>query len=245
MKTIVFSNNKGGVAKTITTATIGDILAQMGKRVLLIDLDGQGNLGMAFGIKPTNENTFAILSAGRMVQPTAIRNNLHIVPSCRDIAVIGTNNMSNSIRNLAHWLAIAAQNYDFCFVDTPPNLGVGTIAAFAVADGVIIPTAAEPFAYAGLNEITTLIQKIQSTMNSKCTLAGILITKYNNRKVTAAAAAALRKYFGEQVFTTIIHESIAVIESVSMCQTIATYMPNNRVAVDYFAAADELIKRTK
>ena len=245
MKTIVFSNNKGGVAKTTTAATMGELLAARGQRVLLMDLDAQANLSDTFGIDG-NTTACDVLMHGTC-DVVNIAKRLDIVPGSGQMAGVElTGKPQPLIANLRTFVQHIAHNYDFVLIDTPPSLGVVTIAAFAVADWLVIPTQAEPYALTGLQRILDVVNQVKSTNNPGLNVAGVLLTKHNEkRRVTAAAEQALRNHFGKLIFNATVHESVAVVEAVTTNHSVAAYAPKNRVAQDYSAAAAELLKRTK
>lgn len=243
MKTIVFSNNKGGCGKTTTAATIAEIWAKQGKRVLLMDLDGQANLSDTFGVPGGAVSTVDIFRTG-VAEPTNIAPGLDIVPGSVDMAGIELSGKPQPlIVKLRAWLNAHAPQYDFALVDTPPALGVVTVSAFAVADWVVVPTQADTYAFTGLQRIFDMVQQVHGT-NPGLDIAGVLFTRHNEkRRVNAAAEQALRNHYRERVFETVVHESVAVVEAVTTKHSVAAYAPNNRVAKDYNAAADELLRR--
>ena len=245
MKTIVFSNNKGGVAKTTTVATIGELIAARGQRVLLMDLDAQANLSDTFGIDG-NTTACDVLMHGKC-DIVNIAKHLDMVPGTGQMAGVElTGKPQPLIAHLRAFIQQHAANYDFVLIDTPPSLGVVTIAAFAAADWLLIPTQAEPYALTGLQRILDVVNQVKQTSNPGLNVAGILLTKHNEkRRVTAAAEQALRQHFGKLVFNATVHESVAVVEAVTTKHSVATYAPKNRVAQDYKATTAELLKRIK
>lgn len=245
MKTIAFSNNKGGVAKTTTVATMGELLAARGQRVLLLDLDAQANLTDTFGVDGST-TTCDVLMRGTC-DVVNIGKRLDMVPGTGQMAGVElTGKPQQMIASLRAWLNAHAEQYDFVLIDTPPSLGVVTISAFGVADWLVIPTQAEPYALTGLQRILDVVNQVKSTSNPALNVAGVLLTKHNEkRRVTAAAEQALRHHFGKLIFATTVHESVAVVEAVTTKHSVATYAPKNRVAGDYGKAATELLKRTK
>lgn len=245
MKTIVFSNNKGGVAKTTTTATIGDVLAKRGKRVLMLDCDAQGNLSALFNTDAKGGTMFDLFN-GNPVTPTNIHKGLDITPATLDlVGVAMSTNTERVAQALNNYLQTVADKYDFVLIDTPPALSTITIATFGCADWVMIPTQAEPFAFGGLVEICKVIDRVHNTMNNRLQIAGILLTRYTRRRITEQAEQVLRAKFGKQVFNTVVHDSIAVSEGIATGQTVVTYAPHNRVADDYENATTELLRRIK
>jgi len=245
MKTIVFSNNKGGVAKTTTVATMGELLTARAQRVLLIDLDAQANLTDTFGVDGTT-TACDVLTRGTC-DIVNVSKRLDMVPGTGQMAGIElTGKPQPLIANLRAYIQQQTGKYDFVLIDTPPSLGVVTIAAFAVADWLVIPTQAEPYALTGLQRILDVVNQVKGTNNPGLNVAGILLTKHNEkRRVTAAAEQALRQHFGKLVFNATIHESVAVVEAVTTNHSVAEYAPKNRVAQDYAKATAELLKRTK
>lgn len=252
-KIIAFTNQKGGVGKTTTAINIGASLAAIKKRVLLVDLDPQGNAGTGLGfIRAAHpQSVYGVLmgtaSAANNILTTAIRG-MHIMPS--SIALAGTEvellDMENREFRLRDALAPIKNNYDYILFDCPPALGFLTLNALTGADYVLIPLQPEFYALEGLSHLVNSIKEVQSKWNPGLRMLGILLTMYDKRyTLTHAVEDDVRKVFGKQVFKTVIPRNVRVAEAPSHGKPALFYDFKSRGAQAYLRVATEIIQKIK
>lgn len=245
-KIISFTNHKGGVAKTTTTANVGAILAKKGYNVLLVDLDAQSNLTTYFLPDIPERTVFDALAHEDGNLPVFnVRDRLDIVPSSLQMATIEYVVMAKIDRNelLKYRLQEVSANYDFILIDCPPSLGITTTNALVASTGVIIPTTAEVIPVKGLATITEMIRTIQRHANPSLSLDGIIITRFGGRKVNKEIAEGIRETFPDIVFNTNVRENVTVSEAPQLQTDIVSYSPGSHGAIDYTAITDELLRR--
>jgi chromosome partitioning protein len=253
VKTIAVSNEKGGVAKTTTTISLGAALAEMGHRVLLIDLDAQANLTLALGLEPgESENTSSNIMLDNAPLLSARRKtdieNLDLIPSNLRIETseqflpVRTNYTTILKRAIA-----AAPNlqYDYLLLDCPPALGTITQNALAAADLLLIPTQAEYFSAYALRNMMNLVRRIREEDNPNLAYR-ILVTMLDNRNRTHRNIHdQLRSTFGEGVFNSVIEIDTKLRESSIAGLPISHYKPGSRGTTQYHILAQELIEYVK
>ena len=245
MKTICFTNNKGGVAKTVTAATLSVLLARK-KRVLFVDCDAQANGTTLFGAA-TDDGTIYDALNGRKCSPVPVRPRLDVVPSENGLVAFEVEHANDKQRErrLSLYLEQYADKYDFCIIDTPPQTGALVVSALVASDFVVIPTTPDAFAVAGLVRVLQVLDAVQRSLKPSVRLAGLLLTQYDKRRVTAVAEKALRDAFGKDVFKSTIRSASVVRELVAEKKTVADVNRKLPVADDFEAFAAELMKRTK
>ena len=241
-KVISISNHKGGVGKTTTALNIGAGLQQMGKSVLLIDLDPQANLSQSLRIDNQERNIYGSLKGKYALEPVTIRPGISVVPSTLDLSgaeieLAGEPGREYILKELIDPLRSA---YDYIIIDSPPSLGLLTINAFTASDQIIIPVQAEFLALQGLTKLTEVIDKIRSRLNKGLTIAGILITQYDNRKVlNRDVVTSITGRYKELVFNTKIRDNVALAEAPTQGLDIFSYSPKSNGAEDYLALCVE------
>lgn len=248
-KILTISNHKGGVGKTTSVASLGVALSQRGKSVLLVDLDAQRNLTDMIYPDYNGRGIFEALTTRRDFPTLQISETLALCPSSLDMVgiekalalLIGDN--VREITVLRSLLLPLREKYDYILLDCPPSLGVITKNALAAADGVIIPLTAEALPSKGLNNLLGGITQIREGLNKSLELFGILITRYNRRKINRLVEESLRTTFGDLVFKTKIRENVDISESPLYGKTILEYSPDSIGAKDYLSLADEIINR--
>jgi chromosome partitioning protein len=259
MRTIALMNQKGGVGKTTTTVNLGAALAEMGKRVCLIDLDPQAHLTINYGVDPSPEITSlyhvlvedkSILEAVHKVGP-----NIALVPSSIDLAAAEIELVSVLGREtlLRKKLESAQHDFDFILFDCPPSLGLLTINALASATEVIIPMQPHFLALQGVAKLLETVQLVNKRMNPRLKVSGIALTMFDSQtKLSMEVVAELNGFIedaagkplpwaGAKVFDTKIRRNIKLAESPSFGKTIIDYEPNSNGANDYRALAREVI----
>jgi chromosome partitioning protein len=247
---IAVANQKGGVGKTTTTANLGASLAKTGRRVLLIDMDPQGNLTSAVGIPKTAERTVAdALLDHRAALPAYLIQNGHgrldVVPATLALATAEAALMNKLGREqrLRDQLARLGDSYDVVLIDTPPSLGLLTINALVAADHVLIPTEARFFSLQGLQMIEESIEEVLY-LNPKLRVLGILLSKLDRRlREERQVAQYVRERWGARVFATEIGTSSKVLEAGSAGVTVFGYVGVERAAETYGRLAEEVISR--
>lgn len=250
-KIIAIANHKGGVGKTTSVASLGVALSQKGKKVLLIDLDAQGNLTSLF-IHDAPERTIFEAMTGNKILPIihiTDNKNLDIVPSSLDLVGIEkalsilVHDDVKELTILRNLLEPKRDSYDYILIDCPPSLGILTKNALTASDGVIITLTAESLPTKGLTSLIDAILMTRRGLNKTLSLFGILITRYNRRKINRLVEATLRESFEDVVFTTKIRENVDIMESPLYGMDIYSYSPDSIGAKDYSDLANEIINK--
>ncbi len=248
---IACANQKGGVGKTTTVVSLASYLALDGKRVLLVDMDPQGNATSGLGIdkEAIQVSVYDLLlgetSLREAVAPTGI-DRLEVIPSHRGLAgaEVELVSVASRERRLKHALNGSGDDYDFVFLDCPPSLGLLTVNALTAADGVLIPLQCEYYALEGLGQLMATIELIRDHLNPRLAVKGVLLTMHDGRtSLSADVTAEVRRHLGRQVFDTVVPRSVRLAEAPSYGQPIAAYSPGSRGALAYQAVAEELLNR--
>jgi len=251
-RVIAVCNQKGGVGKTTTTISLGASLAEYGRKVLLVDFDPQGALGVGLGLQPHQlENTVLSVLLGQSslaeaIQPTEM-DNLHILPSNIDLsgAEIALSNEISREQTFARALVPALNDYDYILIDCQPTLGLLTVNALTAADSVLIPLQCEYFALRGIGLLTEIIGKVQKRLNERLTIEGIVATMYDSRTVHSREVyERIQSAFADRVFSTTIGRAIKFSETTAAGQPITEYASSSAGAAAYRQLARELIART-
>ncbi|MFJ4254170.1 ParA family protein [Microbacterium sp. NPDC090003] len=253
-RVMTVSNQKGGVGKTTTAVNVASALAGLGAKVLVVDLDPQGNASTALGV-PHNAETASIYDVliegtplAEIVQQSPEDENLFCAPSTIHLAGAEIELVAQVARE--HRLRTALDEYlkstplDFVIIDCPPSLGLLTINAFTAASEVFIPIQCEYYALEGLSQLLGSIQMIQKHLNPGLHLSTILLTMYDGRtRLAQQVAEEVRGHFPEQVLTTMIPRSVRVSEAPSFGQTVIAYDGQSAGAIAYREAAVEIASR--
>ena len=249
-KIVAFLNQKGGVGKTTTCVNMAGYLATMGKKVLLLDIDPQGNASSNLGIekesKPktiynviVDDNTIE-----EVILPTKL-NNLDIVPSDVDLAgaeieLVQMNNREKVVRNI---LKKIKDKYDYICIDCPPSLGLITVNALTACDSVLIPIQCEYFALEGLSQLMYTIKLVKKHLNENIDVEGVVLTMKDNRSnLGHSVAQDITKYFGKKVYKTIIPRNVRLAEAPSFGEPIVLYDPKCTGAIAYKELTEEFLK---
>lgn len=252
MKTIVLSNQKGGVGKTTTSNALAAGLNNRGYRVLAVDLDPQCNLSLSCGVDmlAAEETLYHVFKGESGVKETIIPRKLGFDLLPGGLMLSGADmDFTQTGREymLSEALEEVAGNYDFCIIDTPPTLGVLTVNAMTAADYVIVPLTADLYALQGLTQLNGLINNIRKYCNRGLEIAGILLTKYNDRqnisKALKGSIEQAAEKLGAQVFETCIREGVAIREVQLMKSDLFTEAPKAKVTQDYNDFINELQER--
>ncbi|SKA14218.1 chromosome partitioning protein [Pilibacter termitis] len=246
---ISVANQKGGVGKTTTTLNLGACLAEIGKKVLIVDIDAQGNATSGIGIEKSEvqANIYDILINERPIQEVIIPTNcegLWIVPATIDLAGAEIELGSSIAREvrLKNALMEVRDDYDYILVDCPPALGILTINAFTASDSILIPVQAEYLALEGLTQLLKNINLVRKHFNSELTIEGVLITMYDGRtNLSEEVAEDVRKYFRDKVYDTQIPRNVALAEAPSSGLSIIAYDSTSKGAQMYRMLAKEVI----
>ena len=250
-KIIAFANQKGGVGKTTSAVNIAASVGILGKSVLLIDLDPQGNTTSGVGINKKNlkSTSYELLideiDAAQAIVETEFKN-LSVIPS--NISLAGAEfdlyQLDNREYRLKKQLEAVKDNYDYIFIDCPPSLGMITVNALAAADAVIIPMQCEYYALEGLSQLMITIRKIKQLYNPGLEICGILITMFNGRLIlTMQVISELKKYYSDKLFKTPVSRNVKLSEAPSFGKPVYYHDKTSKGAVEYLEVAKELIER--
>lgn len=250
MKTIALANQKGGVGKTTTTINLGAYLAGEGQRVLIIDIDPQGNAGSGLGLditqtKPTIYEWLIDEGASLPAQATK-QPNLEIIPANIDLSGFEIDVRENNNRDyiLKNRLASVKDRYDFVLIDCPPSLGILTINALTAANSVLIPLQCEYFALEGLTQLLRIINLVRTKLNPQLTIEGVLLTMFDARtRLASQVVQDVREHFKRQVYDVIIPRNVKLSEAPSFGQPISVYDPQSTGAIAYKTLARDLLVR--
>jgi chromosome partitioning protein len=243
---LAFANQKGGVAKTTSTVNLGVALTEMGKSVLAVDMDPQGNLTMSQGIDPENlEKSMYDVLVHRLPIIEVIQSN-EIDVACSTIDLAGAEMaLSTQIgreRALEKALRPVRDRYDFILIDTPPSLGLLTINALTAAEGVIVPVQCEYLSLRGLLQLERTLEMIRENINPKVRIRGILPTLLDSRTIHGRESIeVLRENFGPLVFDTVVRKTIKFAEAPVQGSSVLKYDPRGKGAEAYRSLAREVL----
>ncbi len=245
-RVIAFANQKGGVAKTTTTLNLGVSFQELGYRVLLIDLDPQGNLTMSQGLNPDTIETSMFDVLVRKIPISDVIANREIDLAVASIDLAGAELALSSLigreRSLEKALVEVRDRYDFILIDTPPSLGLLTINAFVAATGVIVPVQCEYLALRGLVQLENTLAMVRENLNPHVGVEGIVATMYDGRTLHAREAVEiLEENFGSLVFETRIRKTVRYAEAPVKGSSVLKYDPTGPAAEAYRELAKEVL----
>ncbi len=248
---LALANQKGGVGKTTTAVNLGAALASAGKRILLVDLDPQGNASSHLGYRrgEVERSIYNVLVERTPVRDAIIhttRLHLDLLPAVTELAGAEVEMVGMMAREqlLGKALSQVASRYDYILLDPPPSMGLLTVNALTAANGVIVPVQAEYLALEGLTQLINTLELVQEQLNPGLNILGLLVTMYDARTNLAAdVAAELRKHFPDQVFNTHIPRNVRLSEAPSHGSTIFELDPRSSGAEAYAALANEVVAR--
>jgi chromosome partitioning protein len=248
---IACANQKGGVGKTTTVVNVATYLAVAGRRVLLVDLDPQGNATSGIGVDRGSlaASVYDVLLADRplrdVVVPTGVPG-LEMLPSQRNLAgaEVELVPVASRERRLKQQLDSERARWDVVLLDCPPSLGLLTVNALTAADSVLIPLQTEYYALEGLSQLMATIELVKQHLNPPLSLLGVVLTMYDARTSLAAdVAREVRDHLGAAVFETVVPRSVRLAEAPSYSQPIASFSPSSRGAAAYEELTGELMRR--
>lgn len=251
-KIISIVNQKGGVGKTTTAVNLSCAVGMAGKKVLLIDLDPQGNTTSAYGVSKSVKNTSYALLMGEISATEAIIKtdfkNVDIIPTTMDLAgaeieLISIPSRESALKNA---LFSVRENYDYIFIDCPPSLSIITINALTASDSFLVPIQCEYFALEGLSQLMASVRQVKLRYNQLIELEGVLLTMYDGRlNLTRQVVAEIKKFFGKKLYSTVIPRAVRLSEAPSYGKPIQYYDKNSKGAKAYNDLAKEFIKNNK
>ena len=251
-KIIAIENQKGGVGKTTTAVNLSAAIAQAGKKVLMVDLDPQGNTTSGLGRRVNERNSVYDALMGRASLKDCIQNTeikkLKLIGS--DIRLAGAEVELVSVKEreffLKKLLGVAREDYDYIFVDCPPSLSLLTLNAMAAADSVLVPIQCEYYALEGVTSLMNTVNRVKHTFNPHLEIEGILLTMLDGRtNLGLQVVDQVKKHFRKAVFATTIPRNVRLGEAPSHGEPICLYDPRSSGAIAYEALAKEVLARNK
>ena len=259
MRVLVLANQKGGVGKTTTTINLGTALAAIGEKVLIIDLDPQGNASTGLGIdrKSRDRSTYDVMTGERriadVIQATAVPR-LWVAPSTLDLLgveleIAGDKDrafkMRTAIRDLAETIS-GDERFTYVLLDCPPSLNLLTINALAAADSVLVPLQCEFFALEGLSQLLSTVDQVKKTLNPNLSIHGVVLTMFDPRNNLATQVVQdVRQFMGEKVYETVIPRNVRVSEAPSHGKPVLLYDLKCTGSQAYLKLASEVIQRER
>jgi chromosome partitioning protein len=248
---VAIANQKGGVGKTTTSVSLAAALAEMGQKVLVVDMDPQGNASTGLGLEPGKRESgvYQIMAqdspAEEAVHESAVPG-VWLIPSTIDLAGAEIELVSQFAREtrLSRSIEDLASRYQFVFLDCPPSLGLLTVNALTAADELIVPIQCEYYALEGLGQLLQNVRLIQQNLNPRLRLTGIVMTMYDPRtKLSEQVVAEVRRYFGPRVYDSVIPRTVRLSEAPGFGVPITSYDPRSKGARAYRKLAREVLER--
>ncbi len=248
MKILAITNQKGGVGKTTTSVNLAACLATLGQRVLLIDLDPQGNATTGCGIfkKEALPSVYQILLGAATLEQATIKTEFgfDVIPANRELAGAEVELIDVGQRERRLKEALEGQAYDFVLIDCPPALNLLTVNALAAAQAVMIPMQCEYYALEGLTDLVTTLRKVRANLNPALEIEGLLRTMYNSQStLNQQVSAELESHFSGKVYRTVIPRNVRLAEAPSYGKPVIAFDKTSKGALSYLALAEEMLER--
>ena len=252
-KCIAVANQKGGVGKTTTSVNLSSCLAALGKKVLLIDTDPQGNATSGVGVErdTLTKSVYDVIINGEDIRDVIIKSpytKLFVCPSSIDLAgsEIELVSMENREYMLKQQVAKIKDDYDFIIIDCPPSLGLITLNTFVCADSIIIPIQCEYYALEGLSQLTNTIRMVKKGLNPDLDIEGIVLTMFDTRtNLSVQVADEVKKYYASKLYKSVIPRNVRLSEAPSYGQPINIYDSTSKGCESYMSLAREVIKSNR
>ena len=252
-KVISISNQKGGVGKTTTSVNLSAALAASGKKILLIDLDPQGNAssGLGIDVEENEKSVYDALVNGEPMENCIKKTDfglLWVCPATVDLAgaEIELVDMKSRETRLKEAIAAIRDRYDMILIDCPPSLGLLTLNALTATDTVLMPIQCEYYALEGLSQLTKTIKMVKQALNPAIEIEGVLLTMFDSRtNLSIAVADEVKKFFPQKVYKTVIPRNVRLSEAPSYGQPVNIYDPSSRGAEAYRLLAEEVVSKNE
>ncbi|MBQ4526767.1 MAG: ParA family protein [Clostridia bacterium] len=252
-KCISIANQKGGVGKTTTAVNLASCLGSSKKKVLLLDMDPQGNATSGVGVdkEEVKYSVYDVLINNIPMSDTILKTdfeNLWVCPSAIDVAGAEVEMVDIEKREflMKNALETVKNNYDFIIIDCPPSLGLLTLNAFVASDSIIMPIQSEYYALEGLSQLTATIRTVKKQLNPDIEIEGVLLTMYDVRtNLSMLVAEEVKKYYNDKLYKTVIPRNVRLSEAPSYGQPINYYDKSSKGAQCYLKLAKEVIKKNK
>lgn len=250
-KAIAIFNQKGGVGKTTTNINLAACLALKGKKVLIVDIDPQGNTTSGIGVqKRSLKNTVYNILIDKSYNPkkaivkTSVKG-LDLIPASVDLAgaEVELVELEGRESTLKYGLDKIKDNYDYIFIDCPPSLGLLTINSLTAVDSVLIPIQCEFYALEGVSQLVSTIDLVKKSLNPRLEIQGVILSMFDGRtNLSVQVVQEVKKYFGGKVYATVIPRNVRLAEAPSFGMPITEYDPKSKGAIAYMEFADEFLE---